>query len=219
MNILITRFIKERKLLRTVQDKLNISVMECPFIDFEYISPQEYPDTEWIFFASKNSILSFPDHVWHTDGRKYKVGVTGRGTGDTLREKLIEPDFEGNLEQDTDEIGKEFFETKKPKSVWFPMSDRSNRTIQKCAPETINIVETITYNTIVKSTVLQQEYDWYVFTSPSNVEGFFKENTIPEKAKILAIGKQTRDAIKKYTNKEIKTPEESSERGILKFFL
>lgn len=218
MKILVTRFFRNRALLQNLQKQKNFVFRECPLIDFEYFQVRSYPDTEWVFFTSKNSVISLPDSFWNTIVSKYKVGVTGKGTAEKIKEKGIAPNFTGDTRNGTEEVGKNFFQTHQPKSAWFPISSLSNKTIQKQAPVSTTIIETVSYETLLKKVQLQNEYDWYVFTSPSNVESFFAVNELPEKSNLLAMGQQTKNKLKTYTNKFIHTPDESSEEGLLNFF-
>ena len=218
MQVLITRFFRDRKALQLLIEDKELTFRECPFIDFEYHPPREIPQTEWIFFNSKNGIISLSDHFWTTLSSNYKIGVTGKGTAEKLQEKNIRPDFIGDTSKGTSDVGQHFFSTHRPKSVWFPISNRSNKTIQKQALDKETIIETVSYTTILKATKLQKDYDWYVFTSPSNVESFFSENEIPENASILAMGEQTEKKLKLYTNKPVILPKESSEQGLFMFF-
>ncbi len=73
--------------------------------------------------------------------------------------------------------------------VLFPLSDRSLKSISSEIPEEQK-EEVIVYSTAVIGKAVE-ECDVYVFTSPSNVEGFFELNTVPVGAKVIAWGKST----------------------------
>ena len=218
MKVLVTRFFRNRTLLKELQEKRGLVFRECPMIDFEYLPIRTYPQTEWVFFTSKNSVISLPDQFWTNIVANYKVGVTGKGTAEKIKEKKITPQFIGDTKNGTIEVGRTFFQNEKPESVWFPISNLSNKTIQKQAPSSSTIIETISYETKLKTVTLQNNYDWYVFTSPSNVESFFSANQLPESSNVLAMGQQTKNKLKSYTNRPIHTPSESSEEGLLNYF-
>jgi uroporphyrinogen-III synthase len=83
----------------------------------------------------------------------------------------------------------EFKELVGNKIVLFPQSSISNRSIPSVFPaeqiKEISIYKTATYPKIISNC------DYYVFTSPSNVDGFLIENKFPSTAKIIAWGKTT----------------------------
>lgn len=79
-----------------------------------------------------------------------------------------------------------------------------------------SLKEIITYNTLLIENKLEENYNAYVFFSPSGVKSFHKKNKIPQKAIIFAIGKTTEQALKNYDYPEIIIPEEPKTDLLLK---
>lgn len=71
----------------------------------------------------------------------------------------------------------------------------------------IKVNEKINYQTIAKPQILEDVYDVYAFFSPSGVESFFGQNTIPLQAKLIAIGETTANALRQHIQMPIFTAE------------
>lgn len=69
------------------------------------------------------------------------------------------------------------------------------------------VQEIITYKTISQKVKMENDFDAYVFFSPSGVKSFQEQYAIPQKASIFAIGETTANAIEKAFNKKALTPE------------
>ena len=96
--------------------------------------------------------------------------------------------------------------------VFFPSSNRTLGTVQSILDEKNKIVIP-TYNTsLIEFTV--KKHDFYVFTSPSNVEAFFKMNQICSH-KVISIGPSTTKKLKDFGVKDVKEAFESTELALV----
>ena len=77
--------------------------------------------------------------------------------------------------------------------VTFPVSDRSKKSYSVLFPDDQKQEVTV-YSTHVAAQEISP-CDVYVFTSPSNVEGFLMTNELPESAKTIAWGATTAAAL------------------------
>ncbi|MGJ8660879.1 MAG: uroporphyrinogen-III synthase [Bacteroidota bacterium] len=160
-------------------------------IDFSEI-PFEVPtDVEIIFFSSKNGVRYFLEQAELPKGTK--TACVGKETARVLRKKNIEPDFIGENSGDPVSVGKDFLKFAGQNNVFFPTSNASLHTIANLLPESQKTVTSI-YETKTVSKKIG-EADLYIFSSPSNVEGFFKENMLPENARLIAWGLVTERAL------------------------
>lgn len=71
------------------------------------------------------------------------------------------------------------------------------------------------YKTSIQSKQVEDS-DIYVFSSPSNVEGFFMENQLRNDSKVIAWGESTQITLKDQTNHPVYTLANSSEIELLK---
>jgi len=142
-----------------------------------------------VFFSSSNAVKAFFNQEEVKENIKY--AAIGNETAKTLTE-FVKPNFIG--EGQTENVGAQFNSVlEKSDTVLFPISDKSNRTIQNTL-DTSQIEEVVVYETKESPTNVE-DCDAYVFTSPSNVNAFFKVNELPDVAKVIAIGKATQQAL------------------------
>jgi uroporphyrinogen-III synthase len=100
------------------------------------------------------------------------------------------------------EVAKAFQEWLDDRVALFPVSTKSLGTISKGIPSR-QAVHVECYETEVLKKQLANSFDVYVFTSPSNVEGFFQENNLPAEAKVIAWGESTERALKEVVSMPI----------------
>lgn len=135
-----------------------------------------------MFFKSRFEI---PDSV--------KIASVG-GTTEALLRSMGHPvEFSGSNFESISEVASEFQLWLGDRVALFPVSTRSLGTISSpIASKQKVMVEC--YDTKVVGKEIEA-CDLYVFTSPSNVEGFLEKNEIPAKSQVVAWGKSTEKAL------------------------
>lgn len=128
--------------------------------------------------------------------KSIEIACVGAKTAQLLESMGFQIAFNGSEEKDIHAVAASFKSWLGDRSVLFPTSDRSLHTISKGLPAR-QIREVIVYKTVVSGKAIPQQ-EIYVFTSPSNVEGFLSENTVPMDAHIVAWGKSTAHALESY---------------------
>jgi uroporphyrinogen-III synthase len=191
MKLFISKTPEDSQWLKSFCDKRKWTLEAESLIDFSEI-PFEIPaKTEVIFFSSKNGVRYFLEQA--EIPANLVTACVGKETARVLRKNNIEPAFIGENSGDPISVGKEFLKFLGDKQVFFPTSNASLHSVANTIPDnqktTASIYET---KTIAKKIA---EADLYIFSSPSNVEGFFKENTLPENARIIAWGYVTEKAL------------------------
>jgi uroporphyrinogen-III synthase len=124
-------------------------------------------------------------------------------------------DFKGEHSGDIQHVANTFKHWAKNRRVLFPMSDISLRTISSQL-DSDSIIEVIVYKTIIKGLKIDS-CSTYVFTSPSNVEGFLMENDIPTQARIIAWGSSTQETLAQKGFKVDHTLKESSVESLIEY--
>jgi uroporphyrinogen-III synthase len=174
------------QLTNFAQEK-EIELFAHSFLQFEAIPFKIESTYEAIFFGSPRAVDFFLSQE-KLDTQVF-IGCVGEITAQSLQEKGYTPNFIGKSSGDTAKIALEFNELVKNKKVLFPQSSISNRSIASVFPRAqiteISIYKTETYPKSIPNC------DYYVFTSPSNVDGFLIDNQFPSFAKIIAWGKTT----------------------------
>ncbi|MFZ4263349.1 hydroxymethylbilane synthase [Sphingobacterium sp. HJSM2_6] len=150
---------------------------------------------DWIFFNSKNAI----EHFFNLEPlilKKTKIAVLGRGSESTLRKFNRIADFSGDdLGIETADIAQEFSKLVDGKTVLIPRAEGSLMTIQKSLTENTKVIDMPIYETVIEEQVDKTNAEVMIFTSPSNVEAYFKENLADPGQKIICIGHSTAKAI------------------------
>ena len=172
-----------------------------------------FQNVDWIFFNSKNGVEYFfalepqlkPD---------IKIGVIGRGSATALREFGREADFIGET-SDTTRVARKFASLVEGKTVLFPQSKDSLRTIQNGLNQAITkTIDLPLYETEAEKNVEIFYSDILIFTSPSNVDSFMAENLIEPGQKVIAIGKSTAAKIREYQIEPQAIPYTPDEMGL-----
>lgn len=150
---------------------------------------------DWIFFNSKNAI----DHFFKLDPlilKKTKLAVLGRGSEDALRKYDRVADFSGdNLGIKTEDIAKEFAKLIDGQTVFIPRAKDSLMSIQQALTPNTKVIDMPIYETVLEENVDKSNAELLIFTSPSNVEAYFRDNLVDPGQKIICIGHSTAKSI------------------------
>ena len=194
--ILITKKIDNNNILKKIAQRLQWAIIDTPFIQTRPLNISKIPNSDWIFFNSKNAVKYFLENssINKEILKNKKIGCIGISTAQFLDQYNIRADFIGQS-TDIKKIGLEFLKVGQQQSVLFPCSNISNKSIGKIIESHCNVIYFPIYETIEIQEKLDETFDIIVFTSPSNVRSFFKKNTIHEKTKIIAMGESTKNEL------------------------
>jgi len=173
-------------------------------IRFEPVPFDKVPSSDWIFFSSRNSVQFFfdgkPSFVAGT-----KFGVIGSATDQALSRHNVTADFVGQG-GDTRNIAQQFASLAGSQNVLFPISAQSLRTVQQAlsGAQVQDLVCYRTYEDVSMNSDVQA--DVFIFTSPSNVRSFFRQNLVLTGAGFVAIGEATATELASYTAEKIHRP-------------
>lgn len=154
-------------------------------IETQRIKIEEVPPSDWTFFSSAQGVKHFLDQ--HSVSSSF-IGVMGEGTLKALTSFGLSADFIGQS-SDPEMVGKAFASELKPnQSILFPASLISKQNIAK---QIIGhpILHLPCYQTLPKANQVGP-HDLYLFTSPSNVDGFLLGQPLPD-AVLMAYGPTT----------------------------
>lgn len=204
---------KRNGLLQQFCLEQHIALTTLPLISFRKIPFELNQHFDVVFFSSPRSVIYFFSENYDFSGKK--IACIGKGTAVALMERNITPDFIGENSGNPQEVATNFIEWLGNKTVLFPVSSRSNETIYKMVPDNQKI-KIVCYETILSPQQIEPQ-DWYVFTSPSNVESFLKLNQLPETAKVISWGKTTEKALNLQGISPAHVLEESSEEALVDY--
>lgn len=179
--------IKRNSPLQNYCEKESVQLTAFSLISFQKVSFVIEDPFDVVFFSSPRSVeYFFSENYENSD---YKIACVGKGTARALTALNKTPDFIGEKSGSPESVAIDFISWLGDRSVLFPVSKRSNETIYKVVPENQKS-KVVCYDTLLTPQRIEPQ-DWYVFTSPSNVESFLQMNTIPETAKVVAWGNTT----------------------------
>ena len=185
--LFISKSINELGVLKNVCDNLEIELFPHSFLQFEAIPFKIDQNYQAIFFGSPRAVEFFLQQ--ESISKDVYLGCVGEITANSLRTFGYEPHFTGKMSGDTSQVALDFKHQVGDRTILFPQSSSSNRTVSSIFEPT-QIIEISIYKTVVISKVIPV-CSYYVFTSPSNVDGFLIENKIDKNAKVIAWGKTT----------------------------
>jgi hydroxymethylbilane synthase len=189
-SVLITKSLERSSFIKRASEFHGIALSEHPMIRIEPI-PFTISDTyDWIFFSSKNGVESFflnPEMV-STSNAKY--AAYGEATARSLSKFVDDIAYQGGLTQPS-AIALDFAKVAAGSHVLFPTSDISLQSIQRALPPEMAVSLPV-YKTVTSPVRLEESFDTYIFTSPSNVRSFFEANNqISSDSKLISIGEST----------------------------
>lgn len=190
--ILITHTLEPYAYLKKLTMRLKWDITDIPLIYTEKIDILELPECEWIFFNSKNAVKYFiTQNIFHSSYVKNKkIAALSSSTAYYLQKQGLPVHFIGQG-TDTNQIARDFLKYAIHQKILFPCSNISIRSIEKFIDTQTHIIHLPVYNTKEKPIALHTSFDYYIFTSPSNVRAFFKLNQISSDATVIAMGTST----------------------------
>lgn len=171
-----------------------ITLVAHSFLSFERVDAVRPDHFDCIFFGSPRSAIfyfsrnSIPSNV--------KIACSGNKTAEVLTGLGRTPDFVAQQSGNIDQTSLQFADWCGNSTVLFALSETSNKSYTKHL-DPKNVLEMVVYRTLITSKRIP-DCTIYAFSSPSNVEGFLRENSFPSGAKIIAWGQTTEKSIEKH---------------------
>lgn len=212
MNILVTKPADELQQLESFLKKKACKLIAQSFIQFELV-PATFPSHyDVIFFGSKNAYRFFAQQI--DLPKNVAVACIGETTRNLLEKLGVNVDFYGMNAGNPDQVAMELKQWLGDRKLLIPLSDVSNRSMSKQIP-IAQCEEVVVYRTKSIATSIQEQLDWVVFTSPSNLRGFLASNKVSPTTNTIAWGKTTEKAMKSYQIRVDFVLENSSEAELV----
>ncbi len=193
-----------------VQQEFHVS--GASLIEFTTNKIEHQPDTDWIFFTSKNSVRSFFENDLTI--KNSKLACIGPGTTSVLKEYCDAIQFIGS-DIDIKKVGQSFALELGTANCLFPISNISKRSIQKAIRNESQVLDVVMYNTSLKTEIKVGPVDILIFTSPSNVRAYFSKYEIKENQQVIAMGPSTAETLEKSGVKQPLLPKIIGEIGLI----
>ena len=212
-SLFISKSNSESEYLNQFLAEKNIKLFSVSFLKFQGVKFNIDFNYDIIFFTSPRSVLFFKER--EKIPKNIKIACTGSKTAELLLQMGHKIDFRGRESGEIEKIADEFNIWSENRNVLFPISDISLKTISSKL-NTNRVFEVIVYKTIINSSKIIP-CDIYVFTSPSNVDGFLQKNDITNQSIIIAWGTSTEKHLVKNGFKVNHTLNDSSVNSLIKY--
>lgn len=191
--IFISKSNNDLELLPKFCSKNDITLHAEYLIRFEGVFFENPEKFDVVFFASIRAAHFFLEQ--QSLPSSISVACIGQTTARKLQELGLEVSFIGENSGAPDAVANQFKEWLGKRTVLFPQSAISKRSISKHLPEN-QVVERIVYKTISTCQEIDS-CDIYIFTSPSNVQSFLSCNKKID-GKIIAWGETTKATLESH---------------------
>ena len=195
--IFISRSLDTTSYLKKLCQRLHWLLCDKALIQTKPLTIRQVPHTDWIFFNSKNAIKYLFESAYKDILQNKKLACIHQSTAKYLEKYGFTATFTGtgnNIEQ----IAEDFLKQGNPQSVLFPCSTISLKRIGKIIERQTKVYYLPVYETIETPVSFNESFDVLIFTSPSNVRSFLKQNIIPPHSRLIALGKSTQSELLKH---------------------
>jgi uroporphyrinogen-III synthase len=189
----ITRELQPDSPFRQQLEKAGWKASGQSLIHFKAVPFERVPATDWIFFYSKRAVRYFFEQLPAPLKQSVKLAAVGPGTAEQLRQRGVQPAFTGNgIPQ---EVAHDFGRAAKRQHVLFPQARHSRQSVQKALGQRIQAQTLVVYDNRPLRDVPLSRAQVLVFTSPLNVEAYFRQHQLLAGQQTVAIGQPTAEAL------------------------
>lgn len=197
--------------LQQFADANGIQLTTKSFLEFKPVAFDLNQKFDVLFFGSPRAVMFFQSR--NSIPKNKPIASVGGKTSALLQSMGFEVSFNGENKGSISEVAQQFQQWLGDRAALFPISTKSLGTISK-GLSSKQAIHVECYETVIVAHQLEDKFDAYVFTSPSNVEGFFAQNSIPEGPTVIAWGESTAKALQQYEIQDYKVLEEPSQAAL-----
>lgn len=212
-SVFITKNLRAEDYFSNVLSAKGYKVTGRSLIEMISVPMKHFPETDWIFFSSKNAVKFF--FLQNPVVGNQKFACIGKSTADALRKNGKRADFIG-YSTDTKLTGKQFASRVGDGIVLFPQAKGSLQSVQNGFVKKEQVIDLVVYETLKKNSEEIPQSEIVVFTSPSNVEAYFEKNKINSNQKVVAMGEATGSALKKFGVNKYSLPDSFDDAGLVR---
>lgn len=177
---------------------MNISVRDYDAIEINYIDFESPKKINYGIFTSQNAVKAFFSHHNLNSSEIEKVFCVGEKTESILKENGQKVT---KMMKNASELADFIKNTHKHRVFHFFCGNlRRDEIPSALKKENIVLFEVKTYETALKTSIIEEKWDGIMFFSPTGVQSFSAENKIDNQL-AFCIGKTTASEAKKHTTK------------------
>ena len=193
--VFMTRDLNSDSMISRVLGGHGFTIEGKALIDTVPVEFGSAPDSDWIFFSSKQAVNYFFRQQPEPGNRKY--ACVGKPTADALRKFGKRADFIGGS-TDTKLIGKQFAAKAGDDKILFPQAKGSLRSVQQQFVRSSQVIDLVVYETLKRNSGPQPEAEIILFTSPSNVDAWFERFKVNRQQQVIAMGDATGNTLRQH---------------------
>lgn len=205
--IFISRDLEEDDSLVKELLENNLLIRGQSLIEFTRLPFTKVPESDWIFFYSKQGIRHYFDGLddpacWKSVRmgmprklKQLKYATFGKGSAGFLKSyRNISPDFEGTGKAEA--TAKAFLKKAKKQKILFVRGKNSLQSVQHLLKEdNIDPIDFVVYDNQPMTSFSVPQCHYLLFTSPLNAQAYYQRYTIKKWQKVFAIGETTAKAL------------------------
>jgi uroporphyrinogen-III synthase len=192
--VFISKNSEEIELLQSSFLVDDIHFISHSFLTFEAIPFQISKPFDLVFISSIRSAAYFFKNFQPLSNQK--IACFGKSTAQFVESMGYSVSFVGENGGNPLDVGEQLKEWAEGKKILFPVSNQSLQTISNLFPKKQKEIVVVYQTEINPKHIVACSI--YIFTSPSNVEGFFIQNQLKENSIIIAWGNSTEKALSRF---------------------
>jgi len=213
-SVFISRQLEEDSVLWNLQS-MGYEVLNQSLIELEPVPLEEIPETDWIFFYSKNAFIFFLRQAealnFNLTGKK--IAAIGQSSAEYIKQMGYPVAFIGSGHGDT--TVDEFARIAGSASVLFPRAKNSLNSVARDLPASVDIRELVVYDNKERENMEIPAVDMALLTSPMNARVFFKNYKESQHPTVISIGRSTAEVVREYSNAPIIIADQPSEESMM----
>lgn len=211
-SVFITRELSKNSIFKKELTKTGFEIADQSLVVFSPTPFYSVPQTDWLFFYSKNGVRFFLKNAPIALPKNLKWAVMGKGTASALLQHNIQADFIGNGQPKA--TAEAFLKIAQNQQVLFARAENSKKSVQNLLESKLIVHDLVIYRNAIKRNFSIPDCDYLVFTSPLNATAYFQKYNWKPTQKVIAIGKTTANALKKIGINHLIIANTTSEKGL-----
>lgn len=225
--VFISRDLNPESIFKTQLEALGLEVYGESLLQFDPVPFTAVPETDWVFFYSKNAVRFYFEGLQNPDFWKGKQ----LRQGPPRREKPVKYAAYGTgtagYLQKHHQVQVQFIGSAKPKRtaealvvraagerILFPCAKNSRHSLYKYIRYKTDAIKLVVYDNHIREDFELPTCEVLVFTSPLNAEAYFAKYDYQDDQKAIAIGHTTARALKKLGLKNVGVAKKASEQAL-----
>lgn len=225
--VFISRELSPESIFKMQLEAAGLEVIGESLLQFDPVPFSDVPETDWVFFYSKNAVRFYFEGLQNPEfwkGKQLRQGpprqekplkyaAYGSGTAGYLqRHHQAKVQFIGSAKPKG--TAEALMVMAAGERILFPCAKHSRHSLYKYIRYKTDAIKLVVYDNQVRANFSLPSCDVLVFTSPLNAQAFFDKYPYQSEQKVVAIGHTTGRALKKMGIRKIAIAKKASEQAL-----